>query len=171
MTRTLGRVLLSVVTLTAPIDATPPNPIVSSLFVPIEGDITEPGTTNILHLTGEVHVVTHVTVSDQGVPSVSIWANLVRVRGTGQATGNTYLAVGAGNIGWSGINPGPPDIPQQQLAFGLVKIATNSGVDVPPSPIVAVFFRNFRFGAEDTNAGKLQAVDASFARSVTASQH
>jgi hypothetical protein len=99
------------VALVAPIGATPPNPIVSSLFVPIEGDIVEPGTANVLHLTGEVHVVTHYTVSDQGVASVGIWANLVRVRGTSQVTGNTYLAVGAGNVGWTGINPGPRTFP------------------------------------------------------------
>jgi hypothetical protein len=72
MTRTLPYALAILITLVAPIGATPPNPIVSSLFVPIEGDIVEPGTTNILHLTGEVHVVTHLTVSARGVPAVSI---------------------------------------------------------------------------------------------------
>jgi len=165
MTRTLPCALAILITLVVPIGATPPSPVVSSLFVPIEGDIVEPGTTNILHLTGEVHVVTHFTVSDQGVPAVSIWANLVRVRGTSQATGNTYLAVGAGNVGWSDTNPGPPDIPQQQLDFALVNIGTSQPAgppNVPPSPVVPVFFRNFRFGAEDTNFGKLQDVDASF---------
>jgi hypothetical protein len=59
--------------------------------------------------------------------------------------------------------PGPPNIPEQQLDFALVNIGINPGPpDVPPSPIVSVFFRNFRFGAEDTNFGKLQDVDASF---------
>lgn len=32
----------------------------------------------------------------------------------------------------------------------------------PPSRIVPVFFRNFVFGAENTNLNKLQSVDASF---------
>jgi hypothetical protein len=165
MTRTLPYVLAILMTRVVPIGATPPNPVVPSLFVPLEGDIVEPGTTNLLHLTGEVHIVTHFTVSDQGVPAVSIWANLVRVRGTSQVTGGTYLAVGAGNVGWSGINPGPPEIPQQQLDFALVNIGTNPGPqDTPPSPIVPVVFRNFRFGAEDTNSEKLQDVDASFER-------
>jgi hypothetical protein len=165
MRRTLPCALTILITLGVPIGATPPNPIVSSLFVPIEGDIVEPGTTNILHLTGEVHVVTHFTVSDQRVPAVSIWANLVRVRGTSPTTGNTYLGVGAGNVGWSGTNPGPPDIPEQRLEFALVNIGVSPGPpDVPPSPIVPVFLRNFRFGAEDTNFGKLQDVDASFER-------
>ena len=165
MSRTVTCILALLIALVIPIGATPPNPIVSSLFVPIEGDILEPGTTTILHLTGEVHVVTHFTMSDQGIPSVSIWANLVRVRGTSQVTGHTYLAVGAGNVGWSGTNPGPPNVPEQQLDFGLVNIGTNPGPpDVPPSPVVPVFFRNFRFGAEDANVGRLQTVDASFER-------
>lgn len=165
MTRTLPCALAILIMLVVPIGATPPNPVVSSLFVPIEGDIVEPGTTNILHLTGEVHVVTHVTVSEQGVPSVSIWANLVRVRGTSQATGATYLAVGAGNVEWTGTSPGPPGIPEQQLEFGLVNVGTDPGPpNLPPSPIVPVFFRAFRFGAEDTNFGRLQDVEASFER-------
>jgi hypothetical protein len=140
----------------------PPN-TVSSLFVPIEGNITEPGTTNVVHLTGEVHVITQVTFSDTGVPSVGIWANLVRVRGTSDATGITYLGVGAGNTDWVGLNPGPPTIPEQQFSFTLVSLEINSGPPtVPPSPILPVFLRNFVFGVEDTNFGELQSVDASF---------
>lgn len=81
------------------LQALPPNPIVSSIFVPIEGDIIEPGTTNPLHLTGEIHVLTQVSVSDTNVPSVGIWANLVRVRGTSTATVITYLGVGARRAG------------------------------------------------------------------------
>lgn len=34
-----------------PARATPPNPVVSSVFAPIERDIIEPGTSNTLHLT------------------------------------------------------------------------------------------------------------------------
>jgi hypothetical protein len=163
MTRTFRCALVILVALVVPIGATPPNPVVSSMFVPIEGDIIEPGTSNVLHLTGEVHVLTQFTVSDQGVPSVAVWANLVRVRGTSQVTGNTYLAVGAGNVSWSGTDPGPPNIPQQKLDFSLVSIGVSPGPpDVPPSPIVPVFFRSFLFGAEDTNFGKLQTVEASF---------
>ena len=163
MTRTLRCALVILVALVVPIGATPPSPIVSSIFVPIEGDIIEPGASNVLHLTGEVHVLTQFTVSDQGVPSVAVWANLVRVRGTSQVTGTTYLAVGAANVGWSGTSPGPPDIPEQRLEFALVSIGTSPGPpEVPPSPVVPVFFRGFVFGAEDTNFGKLQTVDASF---------
>jgi hypothetical protein len=32
----------------------------------------------------------------------------------------------------------------------------------PPNPILPVVLRNFVFGAEDTNLGELQSVDASF---------
>ena len=144
--------------------ATPPNPIVSSVFVPIEGDILEPGTTTTLHLTGEVHVVTHVTFSDAGVPTVGIWANLVRVRATSQTTGITYLGVGAGNLGWAGISPGPPEIPEQTLELGLVALERQppGPPDTPPSPVLPIFLRDFRFGAEDTNVGRLSSVEASF---------
>ena len=143
--------------------ATPPNPIVSSLFVPIEGNITEPGTTNVVHLTGEVHVITQVTFSDTGLPAVQIWANLVRVRGTSSATGITYLGVGASNTSWVGGNPGPPDIPEQQLTFTLVSLEGNPGPpNLPPNPVLPVFLGNFVFGVEDTNAGELQTVDATF---------
>jgi hypothetical protein len=145
-----------------PVKATPPNPIVSSIFVPIEGDIIEPGTTNTLHLTGEVHVLTQVTFSDAGVPSVGICANLVRVRGTSSVTGITYLGVGAENVSWVGTNPGPPDIPEQEFDFTVVVETKPGPPDFPPSPVLPVFLRNFVFGVEDTNWGELQTVEASF---------
>ena len=150
-------------TLGSSVHAVPPSPIVSSIFVPLEGDIIEPGTTNtVLHLTGEVHVLTHVTYSDTGIATVSIWANLIRVRGTSPG-GVTYLAVGAGNVSWIGVSPGPPNVSEQQLEFALVSVGINPGPpNTPPSPIVPVFFRNFVFGAENTNLNKLQSVDASF---------
>ena len=149
--------------LSAPVEATPPNPIVSSVFVPIEGDIIEPGTTTTLHLTGEIHVVTHVAFSDAGVPIVGIWANLVRVRGTSAATGVTYLGVGAGNFAFVGINPGPPNIPEQRFDVALVSVSISPGPpETPPNPILPVFLRDFHFGAEDTNVGRLLAVAAGF---------
>jgi hypothetical protein len=146
-----------------PARALPPNPIVSSIFVPIEGDITEPGTTNLLHLTGEIHVLTQVTFSETGLPAVQIWANLVRVRGTSSETGITWLGVGAQNVSWVGGNPGPPNIPEQELSFTLVSLEGNPGPpDFPPSPILPVLLTNFVFGAEDTNQGELQTVEAGF---------
>src|SRR5262245_1245983 len=147
-----------------PARATPPSPIVSSLFVPIEGDINEPGTTNMAHLTGEIHVLTQVVFSDSGVPSVGIWANLVRVRGTSSMTGITYLGVGAENVSWVGTNPGLPDIPEQQFSFTLVRLAVPPSPVVPPSPILPVFLRNFVFGVEDTNYGELQTAETGFSQ-------
>ena len=148
----------------APAQAVKPGPpTVSSLFVPIEGDITEPGTTNLVHLTGEVHVLTQVTFSDTGLPAVQIWANLVRVRGTSSATGITYLGVGAQNGSWVGTQPGPPTIPEQQFSFTLVSLETKPGPpDLPPNPILPVLFTNFVFGVENTNFGELQTVEATF---------
>ena len=144
--------------------AVPPSPILSNVFAAIEGDIIEPGTTNTLHLTGEVHVVTHVAFSEAGVPTVGIWANLVRVRGTSQTTGTTYLGVGAGNLSWVGTSPGPPNIPEQALELGLVALGHQppGSLDTPPNPILPVFLRDFRFGAEDPNVGRLLNVEASF---------
>jgi hypothetical protein len=147
-----------------PARAVPPSPIVSSLFVPIEGDINEPGTTNLLHLTGEMHVLTHVVFSDTGVPSVGIWANLVRVRGTSSVTGITYLGVGAQNVSWVGITRGPPQIPEQQFSFTLVSVAVPPSPVFPPSPILPVFLRNFIFGVENTNYGELQTVETGFSQ-------
>jgi len=147
-----------------PARATPPSPIVSSLFVPIEGDINEPGTTNMVHLTGEIHVLTQVVFSDTGVPSVGIWANLVRVRGTSSVTGITYIGVGAENVSWVGANPGLPDIPEQQFSLTLVSLAVPPSPVVPPSPILPVFLRSFVFGVEDTNYGELQTVEPGFSQ-------
>jgi hypothetical protein len=144
-----------------PARATPPSPIVSSLFVPIEGDVNEPGMANMVHLTGEIHVLTHVEFSDTGVPSMGIWANLVRVRGTSSVTDITYLGVGAQNVSWVGISPGPPQIPEQQLSFTLV---STGPPQVPPSPVLPVFLRNFVFGVENTNYGELQTVETGFSQ-------
>src|SRR4030095_6377553 len=146
-----------------PARAVPPNPVVSSIFVPVEGDIIEPGTTNTLHLTGEIHVLTQVTFSDTGLPAVQIWANLMRVRGTSSETGITYLGVGAQNVSWVGAQPGPPTIPEQQFSFTLVSLEVKPGPpNVPPSPILPVLLTNFVFGVEDTNFGELQSVEATF---------
>src|SRR5262249_5008618 len=147
-----------------PARATPPSPIVSSLFVPIEGDINEPGTTNMVHLTGEIHVLTQVVFSDTGVPSVGISANLVRVRGTSSVTGITYLGLGAENVSWVGTNPGLPDIPEQHFSFTLVSLAVPPSPVLPPNPILPVFLRNFVFGVEDTNYGELQTVETGFSQ-------
>ena len=141
----------------------PGPPTVSSLFVPIEGNAIEPGTNNVVHLTGEVHVITQVRFSDTGVPSVGIWVNLVRVRGTSDVTGITYLGVGASNTSWVGIQPGPPTIPEQRLTFTLVSLEIQPGPPtLPPNPILPVFLGNFVFGVEDTNFGELQTVEATF---------
>jgi hypothetical protein len=155
--------IIVIALLGVPARAVPPSPVVSSLFMPIEGDIIEPGTTNTLHLTGEIHILTLVRFSDTGVPTVDIWANLVRVRGTSTASGITYLGVGAGNLTWAGVNPSSPEIPEQTLDLGLVSLSTNPGSpDTPPNPILPVFLRNFQFGAENTNFGRLTSVEASF---------
>jgi hypothetical protein len=153
---------LVVVTLSAlPVEAFPPSPIVSSLFVPIEGDVPEPGTSNVVHLTGEVHVLTRAVFDAQSSEwSVAFYANLVRVRGTSAASGITYLGVGAGNVSWVGGNPGPPqnEVP---LTFSLLGLSPGPP-QVPPSPVLPVFLRDFVFAQEAGHEGQLDSVAASF---------
>lgn len=108
-------------------------------------------------------MLTKVVFSSTGVPTVGIWANLVRVRGTSAVTGVTYLGVGAGNLTWVGTSPGPPNIPERSLDLTLVSLSINPGPpDTPPSPVLPVYLRDFHFGSEDTNFGRLQTVEASF---------
>jgi hypothetical protein len=161
LTPTILSILIGVALVAQAVSPGPPT--VSSLFVPIEGNAIEPGTNNVVHLTGEVHVITQVRFSDTGIPSVGIWVNLVRVRGTSDVTGITYLGVGAANTSWVGVQPGPPDIPEQQLTFTLVSLETQPGPpNLPPNPVLPVFLGNIVFGVEDTNFGQLQSVDANF---------
>ena len=161
LTTTILSILIGVALVAQAVNPGPPT--VSSLFVPIEGNVIEPGTNNVVHLTGEVHIITQVRFSDAGVPSVGIWINLVRVRGTSDVTGITYLGVGASNTSWVGTKPGPPNIPEQRLTFTLVSLEGNPGPpNVPPNPVLPVFLGNFLFGVEDTNFGQLQSVDATF---------
>jgi hypothetical protein len=141
--------------------ANPGPPDVTSLFVPIEGDVIEPGTTNTVHLTGEVHIVTQARFdADTNQWAVSMFANLVRVRGTSASTGVTYLGVGAVNVSWVGTDPGPPD--DVQVDFGLLSLAHPPNPIVPPSPNLPVYFRDFTFAQEAGQRGTLLAVTASF---------
>ena len=145
-----------------PVEAISPGPpVVSSLFVPIEGDVLEPGTSNVLHLTGEVHVLTQAAFDDAtGEWSVSFYGNLVRVRGTSPATGITWLGVGAQNVSWVGSNPGPP---QDEAVFTFDLVGQPPGPPtVPPNPVLPVYFRDFVFAQEAGYEGSLQSVTASF---------
>jgi hypothetical protein len=148
--------------LAPPVEATSPGPpVVTSLFVPIEGDVVEPGTSNLVHLTGEVHVLTQAVFDGAtGQWDVAFYANLVRVRGTSAASGITYLGVGAQSTSWVGTNPGPPQT-EVPLAFSLVGIAPGPPT-VPPNPILPVYFRDFVFAQEAGYEGNLQSVTASF---------
>jgi hypothetical protein len=145
------------------VNATQPGPpTVTSLFVPLEGDITlTDGDT--VHLSGEIHVLTQVRFSDSGVPTVDIFVNLNRVEGASISTGATYLLVGATNLEVVGSNPGPPNIPEQSFNFTLISVGGQPGPpNVPPNPIIPIFLRNFVFAQEAGFEGNLQSVDASF---------
>jgi hypothetical protein len=139
----------------------PGPPEVSSLFVPIEGDVLEPGTSNVVHLTGEIHVLTRAAFDPTANEwEVALYGNLVRVRGTSAATGITYLGVGAGNVSWVGQNPGPPE-DEVSLTFSLVGL--NPGPpNTPPSPVLPVVLRSFVFAQEAGHEGQLDSVTASF---------
>jgi hypothetical protein len=143
-----------------PVEATDPGPpTVTSLFVPIEGDVLEPGTSNVVHLTGEIHILTRAVFDPTANEwEVALYGNLVRVRGTSAATGITYLGVGAAN--WVGIKPGPPNN-EVPLTFELVGIKPGPP-DFPPSPILPVFLRDFVFAQEAGHEGQLDSVTATF---------
>ena len=154
---------LAAVSLAAlPVEAGNPGPpTVTSLFVPIEGDVVEPDTSNLVHLTGEVHVLTQAVFdAATGQWDVAFYANLVRVRGTSAASGITYLGVGAQSTSWVGGQPGPPNN-EVPLTFSLV--GTQPGPpNLPPNPVLPVYFRDFVFAQEAGFEGNLQSVTASF---------
>lgn len=140
----------------------PGPPTVTSLFVPLEGDVTL-SNGDLVHFAGEIHVLTRVRFSDSGVPTVNIFTNLNRVEGTSATSGITYVVVGATNIEVAGTNPGPPNIPEQTLSFTLISVGGNPGPpDTPPNPILPVFLRNFVFAQEAGFEGNLDSVEASF---------
>jgi len=136
-------------------------PTVSNLYVPLEGDVTL-ANGDVVTFSGQVHVLTRVTFSDAFVPAVQMYVNLIGVEGTSDTTGNRYLLVGASNVQWAGVNPGPPNIPEQTFNFSLVQIQPPGPPDVPPSPILPIFLRDFVFAQEAGSEGSLQGVVASF---------
>jgi hypothetical protein len=113
--------------------------------VQLEGDVTL-SNGDVVTFSGEIHVLTQVLFSDTEVPTVSIYANLTHVEGTSLDTGITYLLIGATNLQVVGVQPGPPDIPEQTFNFSLVSLGPP--VETPPNPIVPVFLRNFVFAQE-----------------------
>jgi hypothetical protein len=136
------------------------SPTVSNIYVPLQGEVTLPNGDTVL-LSGRVHILSRVTFSDAFVPTVNLYVNLIGVEGTSDTTGNRYLVVGASNVEWVGISPGPPNIPEQTFNFSLVE--TNPGPpDVPPSPILPVYLRDFVYAQEAGSEGSLQGVVASF---------
>ena len=136
------------------------SPTVSTIYVPLQGEVTLPNGDTVL-LSGRVHILSRVTFSDAFVPTVNLYVNLIGVEGTSDTTGNRYLIVGASNVEWVGVSPGPPNIPEQTFNFSLVEI--NPGPpDVPPSPVLPVYLRDFDYAQEAGSEGSLQGVVASF---------
>jgi hypothetical protein len=115
----------------------------------------------VVTFSGQVHVLTRVTFSDAFVPAVQMYVNLIGVEGTSATSGRTYVLVGASNVEWVGINPGPPDIPEQTFNFSLVQISPGPP-ELPPSPVLPVFLRDFVFAQEAGSEGSLHNVVASF---------
>ena len=143
------------------------SPAVSNIYVPLQGEVTLPNGETVF-LSGRVHILSRVTFSDAFVPTVNLYVNLIGVEGTSDTTGNRYLVVGASNVEWVGINPGPPDIPEQTFNFNLAEAnpgppETSPGPpELPPSPVLPVFLRDFVFAQEAGSEGSLQGIVASF---------
>ena len=135
-------------------------------YVPLEGDATLPNG-DVVTFSGQVHVLSRVTFSEAFVPAVQIYVNLIGVEGRSDTTGHSYLLVGASNLELAGINPGPPDIPEQKFNFSLVDVSpgppeTPPSPIVPPSPIIPVYLNDFTFAQEAGSEGLLISVNASF---------
>jgi len=147
--------------------AAAPSTRVSNVYVPLQGEVTL-SNGDVVTFSGQVHVLTRVTFSDAFVPAVQMYVNLIGVEGTSDTTGNRYLVVGASNVEWVGVSPGPPNIPEQTFNFSLVEAnpgppETNPGPpETPPSPILPIFLRDFVFAQEAGSEGSLQGVVASF---------
>jgi hypothetical protein len=146
---------------------------VTSLFVPLQGDVTL-SNGDVVTFSGQVHVLTRVTFSDAFVPTVNMYVNLIGVEGTSATTGRTYLLVGASNVELVGINPGPPQIPEQTFNFDLVETSPGPPTvapgppiqrpgppNLPPNPVLPVYLRGFVFAQEALYEGSLQYVAAS----------
>ena len=161
----INSLVLFMVILAGTANAVPPR--VSNLYVPLQGEVVLSNGDTVL-LSGQVHVLSRVTFSDAFVPAVQMYVNLIGVRGISATTGNTYLVVGATNLEWVGVSPGPPNIPDQTFNFGLVQVNPgppdiNPGPpNTPPSPILPVYFRDFVYAQEAGSEGSLQGVIASF---------
>ena len=140
---------------------------VTSVHIPLQGEL-DLSNGDVVSFTGQVHVLTRVTFSDTFVPAVQMYFNLQGVQGTSAISGRSYVLVGAANANWVGINPGPPDIPEQTFGVALVEVnpgppGTSPGPpNVPPSPIVPIYLREFTFAQEAGFEGSLQHVVASF---------
>lgn len=161
----INSLLLTLVILAGTANGVPPR--VSNVYVPLQGEVVLSNGDTVF-LSGQVHVLSRATFSDAFVPTVNLYINLIGVRGTSATTGNTYLVVGATNIEWVGVNPGPPNIPHQTFNFGLVQVSpgppeTNPGPpNTPPNPVLPVYFRDFVYAQEAGSEGSLQGVIASF---------
>jgi hypothetical protein len=142
------------------------SPTVSNLYIPLEGDVTL-SNGDVVTFTGQPRSDTG-HVSDAFVPTVQMYVNLIEVEGTSATTGRTYLLVGAANVEWVGISPGPPIIPEQMFNFELVESTPGPPTvspgppDLPPNPILPLYLRDFVFAQEAGFEGSLQNAVASF---------
>lgn len=140
---------------------------VTSVHIPLQGEVDLPDG-DVVSFSGQVHVLTRVTFSENFVPAVQMYFNLLGVHGTSATTGRSYVLVGAKNTEWIGINPGPPDIPEQDLGASLIQVSPGppdvspGPPNLPPSPIVPIYLRDFTFAQEAGHEGSLQHVVASF---------
>jgi hypothetical protein len=70
--------------------------------IPIEAFVGDPCTPETVDITGDMHVVTHVTTEANGSFHVSAQLNYQGVSGTGRTTGTTYRLTDAGSTIFNG---------------------------------------------------------------------
>jgi hypothetical protein len=98
------------------------------LALPLTG-----GQTDTVPLTGDVHVVAHATPATGGTFDVRLLVNLHGVRGVGELTGVSYIAVGAARFEGQGVAPST-----HHEVIGAFALETLHPPDpaVPPDPVL-----------------------------------
>jgi hypothetical protein len=123
--------------------------VTTSLFAPLTGEVTV--STDVLSVTGSVHVVTRCASSIPTDPC-QIHVNLVGVEGEGQTTGLLYIAVGAGFVEL----PPNPIVPVT-LLVALLPVGTPG---LPPNPILPDELMRVTLQLAFDTAGTLLSVQA-----------
>ena len=112
-------------------------PVTSSVMVPVDGLVFQPGgTLESIALTGRMHLVTQFMPTDPCIPNdpCRVFFDLADVKGIGLPSGNNYVAIGAVTTSCMPVDPCFP-------SFTILPVsAPGSPPITPPSPIMPITF-------------------------------